>query len=461
MTDLNKGLVAATNCNHQPLQMVAGSDVNVMESDTVVSSPVTEILPPENLPTSCNDNTAKSLEGIVLEAEYKVVKMDEAIVADLSKAEMANDNAKPPKPADEAALGMEPETKEEVDKAENASPFPDPTNVLAGDILPMYSELPVSNPQEDNAIVFTQALIDRAVSEYGLTDVIKAVPPSVYSSGNKKSIKASLQQLWYDLALKPALEAIPKRMGVHPGKGLPSRAVLLKYLYGFERYDIDAILKLDEIWVKRACKWALKKNRSITRHTIDTLKKQYEEKCKEAKKMAATEAKNKFYATLVENPQKADMAQLYNGAIVDLTQVPDKFDPAKMTLPLAENALVLVAVLPKELHKALALIKSWGLEYVDNVVWQRNKVKAGYVWSVNIHTNILVAVKGCPDKPIDYTRLQSISFDAQAEENEYLPDYYYSSLEALIPGGAYLEVFSTRQFSDQWFVFDPREADNV
>jgi len=354
------------------------------------------------------------------------------VVAEVSKEmpEAANDNGESPRPADNAALGPE-------------------------------SVSPDSKSQEEDSIVYTQALIDKAVSVYELTDVIKAVPPAVYNSGNKKSVKASLQQLWYDLALKPALMNIPKRMGAQPGKGLPSRAVLLNHLYGFERYDIDAILKLEKIWVKRACKWALKKNRPVTRNTINTLMEQYEKGYKEAKKRVATEHRNKFYATLVENPQKADMAQLYNGAIVDLTQVPDKFDPSKMTLPLAENALVLVAVLPKEMDNAMDLIKSWGLKYVDNVAWHRDKVKPGYVWSVNMHTNILIAVKGRPDNPIDYTRLQSISFDAQVPGNKYLPDYYYSGLETLMQGGAYLEVFSTRQFSDQWFVFNPQEADNV
>ncbi len=435
MTDLNLCPIAAANCNHQPSQMVAGSDVNAVEDGAVVTatSSYVDILPPENLPAQANDNPR--IEGIILEAEYKVVNVNATIEGDTQKPEIANDNCEPPKPVDAIALDTESCTKEKVSGT--------------------------GKDREDNKIVFTQPLVEKAISEYGLEDMVKTVSPSVYTSGNNKSVKASIKQLWYDLALKPALEAIPKRMGAQPGKGLPSRAVLLKYLYGFERYDIDAILKLEEIWVKRACKWALNKNRPITRHTIDTLKKQYDEKKKEAKKRAATEAKNKFFATLVENPQKADMAQLYNGAIVDLTQMPDKFDPAKMTLPLAKDALVLIAVMPKQLQKAMDLMKSWGLRYVDNVVWQRNKVKSGYVWSVNTHTNILIGVNGCPNAPIDYTRLKSVFFDAQAQEENHSPDYYYSSFEALIPGGAYLEVFSTRQFSDQWFVFDPREADNV
>ena len=62
---------------------------------------------------------------------------------------------------------------------------------------------------------------------------------------------------------------------------------------------------------------------------------------------------------------------------------------------------------------------------------------------------------------MDYFRLKSILFEPQAMGQHDLPDYYYDSMSNLVPGGAYLEVFSSRQYNDQWFTFDAKEADNV
>ena len=459
MTNLNKSLVAAER--NSSLQMVAGSDVNVVEDGAAIvatSSPV-DILPPENLPIPCNDNAVKGIEGIVLDAEYKVVN----VMADETDLPTpANNNeVQPPQTPDEGALGTE--ENEEVDEAENASPFPDPMNPLAGDLL--YQVLPDNIRSSkvfwvDNRR-YSRGQIDEAIKEYELAQVLHDIPPSQYIVAGRKSVRISIENLLWAFALKPFLMAIPKRMGAHPNKGIPAKRALIEFLYGLKRYEIDLIESLDAKWVRKAIKWGLNKKRAITLHTVDTLKNKCEEMRKTAHRTKAKEAKNKFYETLVTSePQKADEAVKYAGAIVDLTQMPDNCNPETLTLPFAENALVLVAVMPKDLQQGMDLLKTWGLKYVDNVVFDRDKVKGGYIWSINQHTNILIATKGEVEKPLDYFRLKSILFEPQALGQSNLPDYYYDSMTNFVPA-PYLECFSSKQFNKNWFVWQPEGGKNV
>jgi len=177
--------------------------------------------------------------------------------------------------------------------------------------------------------------------------------------------------------------------------------------------------------------------------------------------MKKQEAKNQKFVKSIENSQKANITDTYNAAIVDLTQMPANCIPETLTLPLADNALVLVAVMPAKLLDAIDLIEKWGLTYVDNIVWNRDRIKGQYVWSKNIHTNILIATKGKPEEPIEYFRFNSDTFEHQEEDKKCLPDYYFSEVEQLIVGGKYLEVFTARQYNEQWFSYQAQGGKNV
>lgn len=429
----------------------------VANSNVATDVSVKQVVNGEAFVDATNTTSQLGTEEVI-----KVSSVETSLSSDQELPEVANDNIESlPQTPDEVALGTE--QNEEVDEAENASPFPDPMNVLAGDLL--YQVLPdnirSSKVFRINNRRYSRGQINAAIKEYELAQVLHSIPPSQYIVAGRKSVRISIENLLWAFALKPTLMAIPKRMGAHPNKGLPAKRALIEFLYGLKRYEIDLIETLDIKWVRKAIKWALNKNRTITLHTIDTLKNKCDEKRKEVHRTKAKEAKNRFYETLVTSePQKADETAVFAGAIVDLTQVPDKFDPKTLTLPLTENAVVLVAVMPKDLQWGMDLLKTWGVEYADNVVWDRDKIKGGYAWSINQHTNVLIAIKGNPEKPLDYFRPKSIAYEPQATGQHNLPDFYYDSMSNIVPG-PYLEVFSSRQYNNQWFTFDAKEADNV
>lgn len=398
MTDIIKKKIAV-NCNQKEIQQMAvGSDVETIGEGS------NSAVDPQNLTDSAESHLLKEMP-----------KVDEA----------SNDNGEPTLP---------------------------PTTP-AGE-MPLTSE-----SEEDKAL--SKEEIDKAVSEYKLQKMVALVPPAKYRRTSNISVSASIKRLRYELALKPFLLSIPKRPGAHPGKGIPSKAVLVKNLYGLSRYAREQIEHLEAEWVEKAILYALEYNVPATATLSFRLKKEFEQKAREAERMEKQAERSQKFAQSVENSRKANVADAHHAAIIDLTQMPANCIPETLTLPLADNALILVAVMPKDLVWGLDLLKTWGLKYVDNVVFDRDKVKGGYDWSINQHTNILVATKGELEKPLDYFRLKSILFEPQAMGQHDLPDYYYDSMSNLVPGGAYLEVFSSRQYNDQWFTFDAKEADNV
>ena len=304
--------------------------------------------------------------------------------------------------------------------------------------------------------ILSQEEVDQAIATYKLQKMVILVPPEKYKRTGKVSVSASITRLRYELALKPFLLSIPKRPGAHPGKGRPSKDVLVKNLYGLGRYAREQIEHLEAEWVEKAIMYAQEYNVPATAALSFRLKKEFEQKAREVERMQKQAEKNQTYADYVANAPKASEAQVFNGAIVDLTQRPEGTD-----FHLAENALVLIAVMPKELQEAMELLKMLGLKYIDNIVWNRDSVKGGYVWSINQHTNILLGIKGTLEEPVSYFRPQSDYLEHPVSGQKNLPDFYYDSMSNLVPGGAYLEVFSTRQYNDQWFSFDTKEDDNV
>lgn len=333
---------------------------------------------------------------------------------------------------------------------DNSNDDPDPNSPNSG-------ALRTGNKDE----TLSQEQIAEAVSAYKVQEMVTLVPPEKYKRTGKVSLSASITRLRYELALKPFLLSIRKRPGAHPGKGIPSKAILVKNLYGLGRYACEQIENLEAEWVEAAIKRAKEYNEPATRILSFNLKKEFEQKAKEAERCLKQAERNQKFAERVENSKKANVAEAYNAAIVDLTQMPNNCIPETLTLPLAENALVLVAVMPAKLLDAIDLIKKWGLTYVDNIVWNRNRIKGQYVWSKNIHTNILIATKGSLEKPIEYFRFDSNTFEHQGSDQKYLPDYYFSEVEVLVPGGKYLEVFTARQYSDQWFSYQAQGGKNV
>ena len=300
--------------------------------------------------------------------------------------------------------------------------------------------------------IFTKQQLEAAIIEYNLTELVNTLPPQNYIARRKKTLRSSIENLCKDLMLTPHLKAIPKRPGVHPNKGLPSKAATIEALYGLNRYYRELIEALDKKWVRKAIKDAFKNNHNADPALVKRLKTKNNECYNNALKAKEKEIKKAKTAEKMSKAVIADKSLPYAGAIIDLTQLYLTADLSSITLSLAENALVLIATYPKNLPNALKLIENLELTYVDNVVWDRDVQLPTGAWSKNQHTNILIALKGQPNEPVNEFQLKSVHFDHKTTELLSLPDYYFSMMEEMCPGEQYLEVFSCRQFSDKWHV---------
>lgn len=302
--------------------------------------------------------------------------------------------------------------------------------------------------------IFTKQQLEAAIIEYNLTELVNTLPPQNYIASRKKTVRSSIEDLYKDLILTPYLKAIPKRPGVRPNKGLPSKAATIEALYGFNRYYRELIEALDKKWVRKAIKDAFKNNHNADPALVKRLKTKNNECYNNALKAKEKEIKKAQTVEKMLQNVIADESLSYAGAIIDLTQPEVSKDLNSVALPLAENALVFIAVYPKDMLKALKLIEDLELAYVDNIVWDRDVQLPTGTWSKNQHTNILIALKGQPNEPVNEFQLLSIHFEHKTKSLTSLPDYYFSMMEEMCPGEQYLEVFSNRQFSDKWHIFE-------
>lgn len=300
----------------------------------------------------------------------------------------------------------------------------------------------------------TQQQLDAAIETYGLQDLVKILPPANYKDHTKKTVESSIEALRNDFILTPYLKAIPTKKGARTDKGKLSKRMVVEALYGLNRYHTDQIEALEEEWVEAAIKYAQDNGCPITRRTTFRLKREAEEAQKAEERQKAKEAKKEAIAAKMTKVVIADESLPYAGAIIDLTQSNLPADLSSINLPLAENALVFIAVYPKDEQRAYSFIDTLGLTYIDGVVWDRDVQVPTGAWTKNQHTNVLIAIKGNPKEPDNDFQLASVYLEHKTPELLSLPDYYFSMMEEMNPGEQYLEVFSCRQFSDKWHIFE-------
>ncbi len=294
-----------------------------------------------------------------------------------------------------------------------------------------------------------------AIKKYNLEKfVYTTLPPEKYIFGNIRSVEVSIQVLKYNSLLQPGLKSIPKRAGAHPGKGIPSKQALVEKLYGLTRYQRELIEKADFSYMDQAIKIARETKKPTDINKMMKIKKDEELTKKAEAKRQEKEAREAEFAAKVENATKASPDQLFGAALVDLTFAPEDFDYNSVSLPMADNSLMLLAVRPKDMTRAMEIIKSWQFNYVDNAIWNRDFTKPGSCWCDNKHTMLLIATKGNPEAPIKGFSLMSVYYERQTSETVYIPDYYYDMIEQMCPGQQYLEVFSHRQYNDSWHIFE-------
>ena len=320
----------------------------------------------------------------------------------------------------------------------------------------------MSNETNKNEKIISEEQLKEAIEKFNLQDLVNTLPPANYKAHKKRTVEDSIEALRNDFILTPYLKAIPTKKGARTDKGKLSKRIVVETLYGLNRYHTEQIEALEEEWVEAAIKYAQDTGCLITCRTTFRLKREAEEAKKAEERQKAKEAKIAAFAERMSKAVIADESLPYAGAIIDLTQPEVSKDLNSVALPLAENALVFIAVYPKDMLKALKLIESLELKYVDNVVWDRDVQLPTGAWSKNQHTNILIALKGQLDEPVNEFQLESVHFNHKTTELLSLPDYYFSMMEEMCPGEQYLEVFSCRQYSDNWNVLkiNKKEEEN-
>ena len=306
-----------------------------------------------------------------------------------------------------------------------------------------------SNTTEDTGL--SEESINAEIKKYGLDELVySTLPPSEYKSIGVKSVEASIQLLRYDHILHEEFKKIPTRKGSHK---LMGKIELIEKLYGLNRYRKEQIEKADFSYLDKAIKAAHENNSPTDINKMMKIKKDEELAKKAEEKHKAKEAKEVELEKLLETAKVASADEDFDAALVDLTLAPKGWSK---TLPLADDALLLVVVEADELLEGLEFIKSQEAIYKTNIIWDRDRLSIKSDWCKNKHTIVLIAIKGDPEKPDEDLKAESIYFEHQASATHYVPDYFYDLVEHMVPSKQYLEVFSTRQYSDRWHIMDTK-----
>lgn len=284
--------------------------------------------------------------------------------------------------------------------------------------------------------------------------------PKDYAEALKAAQEQAETVLRQELKLSYILKAIQKRPGTHPGKGLPSKKTIVTQIFHLNRYSAEQIEALEETYVKKAIKEALANGSIPTRRDAVSLQKAEETDAKDNERMDKKKIKEAEIAARMEAARKASPDELFGVAWVDLTAATTTSNLEELELPMAENSVLFICVEPSKLLDAFNSMKTLGFEYLTNAIWDRDIITPNSAWIKNQHTMILLGTKGAPVAPTSDFQMASLHFEHKTEDMTYLPDYYYDMIEQICPGEQYLEVFSNRQFSESWHLYEPNSNQN-
>lgn len=127
------------------------------------------------------------------------------------------------------------------------------------------------------------------------------------------------------------------------------------------------------------------------------------------------------------------------------TAVPFK-DLMNIPVPANDNSVLLLWSDNKNLPAALDIVKNWGFEYQESVIWNYMSASAGK-FVKNQHQQLLICTKGKGLKA-DYQDPSVLNL--HKNEEEYAKKYYYSVIEQMFPDGAYLDMFANTAHNEKW-----------
>ena len=124
----------------------------------------------------------------------------------------------------------------------------------------------------------------------------------------------------------------------------------------------------------------------------------------------------------------------------------------KLTIPVSDDAILLLWSSVSVLDKALQLMNAWGFKYKTNIIWDKQQVGFGqYVRGQ--HEMLLIGVKGNFTPPAEDARVGSV-YSEERSNQKIKPKWFYEQIERMFPNETYLELFASSKHSDRWAVFN-------
>ena len=127
------------------------------------------------------------------------------------------------------------------------------------------------------------------------------------------------------------------------------------------------------------------------------------------------------------------------------TAVPFK-DLMNIPVPANDNSDLLLWTDNKKLSNAFNLVKNWGFEYQESIIWNYMSSSTGK-FVKNQHRQLLICTKGNGLKA-EYHDPSVLNL--HKNEEEYGKKHYYSMIEQMFPAGAYLDMFANTVHNEKW-----------
>ena len=96
-------------------------------------------------------------------------------------------------------------------------------------------------------------------------------------------------------------------------------------------------------------------------------------------------------------------------------------------------------------------MKAWGYTYKTNMVWDKEKIGMGY-WFRGQHEMLLVGTKGNMSPPAPSNRKSSVLRQKRGGHS-VKPEEIHATIEAMLPGLQYVELFARKPYNDKWRVW--------
>ncbi len=237
-------------------------------------------------------------------------------------------------------------------------------------------------------------------------------------------------------------EDLYKRLGLSPNQGRKISALSQERIdYARETLDKNVVL-----------------TRTLVNNTWDA--KEAAEKKAKADKIKQQQRLDAIARTK-ETPEDATYDFIY--AYPFAPSLGMTIDEVKeLSIPSDENATLYLWTPADRLVDALGIVSAWEFSYKNHLIWDRGIIKSKKE-AQNTHDLLLIAIKGEGSHCDPNFAPKSICNDRLSDEekanDECLhPDYYLDCIEKNYPENRYLEVFTSRGYSDKWTIFNHQKS---